>query len=79
MKKVREWKEVKNEAQGLLNEEQKLILRYLWSDLHENVVPKHVYPLHHDAFCCPLLVSFHLQITYRKVKNPQVGVNKLVG
>ena len=30
-KRVREWKQVKDDAQGLLNVEQKLILRYLLS------------------------------------------------
>ena len=27
----------------------------------------------------PLLVSFHLQTTYEKVRNLRIGVNKLVG
>ena len=27
----------------------------------------------------PLLVSFHLQIAFRKVRNFRIGVNKLVG
>ena len=40
---------------------------------------KNVYQLNHGAFFYPLLVTFHLQITYRKVKNLQIGVNKLVG
>ena len=30
-------------------------------------------------FILPLLVSFRLQIAYGKVKNFQIGVNKLVG
>ena len=32
---------------------------------------KNAYPLHHDASFYHLLVSFHLQIIYRKVKNLQ--------
>ena len=36
---------------------------------------RNIYPL---SFY-PLLVSFHLQITYRKVRNLQIGVDKLVG
>ena len=31
-------------------------------------VLNNVYPLRHDASFYPLLVSFHLQITYRKMK-----------
>ena len=31
------------------------------------------------VFFFPLLFSFHLQITYRKVRNLQIGVKKLVG
>ena len=27
----------------------------------------------------PLLVSFHIQIAYRKVRDLQIGFNKLVG
>ena len=42
-------------------------------------MPKNVYPLRLGASFYPLLVSFHLQITYRKVRNLQIGVNKLVG
>ena len=38
-----------------------------------------IYPQCHDASFYPLLVSFHLQITYRKVRNLQIGVNKLLG
>ena len=45
----------------------------------QTVVPKNVYPLCHDASSSPLLVSFHLQIAYRKVRNLRIGVNKLVG
>ena len=37
------------------------------------------FPLHHGASFYPLLVSFCLQITYRKVRNLRIGVNKLVG
>ena len=43
------------------------------------VVPRNVYPLHHGISFYPLLVSFHLQIAYRKVRNLRIGVNKLVG
>ena len=32
-----------------------------------------------DASFYLLLVSFHLHITYRKVRNLRIGVNKLVG
>ena len=45
----------------------------------ETIVPKNVDLLHHDASFYPLLVSFHLQIAYRKVRNFRIGVNKLVG
>ena len=41
--------------------------------------PKNVYPLRSGASFYPLLISFRLQITYRKVRNLQIGVNKLVG
>ena len=37
------------------------------------------YPLRHAASFYLLLVSFCLQIAYRKVRNLQIGVNKLVG
>ena len=47
--------------------------------IYETVVPKNVYPLHHGASFYPLLVSFRLQIAYRKEINSQIGVNKLVG
>ena len=40
---------------------------------------KKVYPQHHDASFHPLLVSFHFQIPYRKMRNLRIGVNKLVG
>ena len=45
----------------------------------QTVVLKKVYPQHHDASFYLLLVSFHLQIAYRKVRNLRIGVNKLVG
>ena len=35
--------------------------------------------MYHGASFYPLLVSFRLQITYRKVRNLQIDVNKLVG
>ena len=38
-----------------------------------------IYPQHHDTSFYPLLVSFCLQITYRKMRNLQIHVNKLVG
>ena len=38
-----------------------------------------IYPLHHGTSFCPVLVSFHFQITYRKVRNLRIGVDKLVG
>ena len=37
------------------------------------------YPLHHGVSFHPLLFIFHLQITYRKVRNLKIGVDKLVG
>ena len=46
----------------------------------KTVVPKKaVYPQRHDASFYPLLVSFRLQIAYRKVRNLRIGVNKLAG
>ena len=38
-------------------------------------------PLRHHVFFHPLLLSFHLQnqIIYRKVRNLQIGIVKLVG
>ena len=39
--------------------------------MHETVVPKYVYPLCHCASFYASLVSFHLQIAYRKVRNLQ--------
>ena len=38
-----------------------------------------IYPLGHGVSFYPLLIGFHLQITYRKVQNLQIGVDKLVG
>ena len=38
-----------------------------------------VYPLCHGVSFYPLSLSFHLQITYRKVRNLQIGVDKLIG
>ena len=46
--------------------------------IYKTVVPKNVYPQRHDASFYPLLVSFHLQIASRKVRNLRIGVNKLV-
>ena len=43
------------------------------------VVLKNIYPLHHATSFYPLSVGFHLQIAYRKVRNMQIGVDKLVG
>ena len=42
-------------------------------------VSMNVDPLHHDVFFYPLLVSFHLQIAYKKVRNLQNRVDRLVG
>ena len=53
--------------------------QYYGSSFYKTAVPKDVYPLHHGASFYPLLVSFRLQITYRKVRNSQIHVNKLVG
>ena len=33
----------------------------------------------HDASFYPVLVSFHFRIAYRKVRNLQISINKLVG
>ena len=38
-----------------------------------------VYPLYHAVSFYTLLLSFHLQIAYRKVRNLQICVDKLVG
>ena len=46
--------------------------------MYETVVPKKIYPQRNDASFYPLLVSFCLQIAYIKVRNLQIGVNKLV-
>ena len=46
---------------------------------HITVVPKNFYPLCHGASFYPLLLSFHLQIAYRKGINLQIGVDNLVG
>ena len=43
-----------------------------------NLLWMNVYPLCHGVFFYLLLVSFHLQIAYRKVRNLQIGVDKLV-
>ena len=43
------------------------------------LVLKNVYPVRHGASFYFLLVNFHLQIAYRKARNLQIGVNKLVG
>ena len=42
-------------------------------DLRSYVVLKIIYPL-----WCFLLLSFHLQITYRQMRNLQIGVDKLI-
>ena len=52
--------------------------KIITSDFYETVVSKNVYLLHHGTTFYPLLVSFHLQVNYRKVRNLQIGVNKLV-
>ena len=38
-----------------------------------------IYPLHHGVSFYPILLNFHLLITYRKVRNLQIGVDELVG
>ena len=43
----------------------------------KTVTLMNVYPLCHGVSFYPLLLSFHLQITYRKVRNLQIGVDKL--
>ena len=35
-------------------------------------------PLRNGCFLHPLLLSFHLEIAHRKVRNLRIGVNKLV-
>ena len=47
--------------------------------IYETLVPMSIYPLHHGVFYYPLLLTFHLQIAFRKVRNFQIGVEKLVG
>ena len=42
-------------------------------------VAMNINPLHHGVSLHPLLLSFHLQIAYRKLRNLQIGVDKLVG
>ena len=46
--------------------------------IYGTVVLKNIYPLHHGVSFYPLLLSFHLQIAYIKVRNLQIGVDKLV-
>ena len=38
-----------------------------------------VYPLRHGDSFYPLLVSFCLQITYRKVRDLHIAIKKLIG
>ena len=38
-----------------------------------------VYPLHRGVSFYPLLLSFHLHIAYKKVRNLQIGIDKFVG
>ena len=47
-------------------------------DLQNSCSNEHVYPLHHGVTFYPLLLSFCLQITYRKMRNLWIGVDKLV-
>ena len=49
--------------------------------LHKKLteVLMNVDPLHNDVFFYPLLVSFHLPIAYKKVKNLENSVDRLVG
>ena len=47
--------------------------------IYKTVVMKNIYPLCHGASFYPLLLSFHLQIAHRKVRNLQIDVDKLVG
>ena len=53
-------------------------IKVIASDL-QNCCSENVYPLHHGSSFYSLLVSFHLQIAYGKVRNSRIGVNKLVG
>ena len=53
-----------------------MALEFLYSKgnhvgFNETVVPMNIYPLRHGATFYPLLVSFCLQITHRKVRNLQ--------
>ena len=48
--------------------------------MYETVVLKNVYPLLYGvSFTGSLLVSFCLQIAYNKMRNLQIGLDKLVG
>ena len=47
--------------------------------IYKAVVLMNVYPLHHSVSFYPSLLTFHLQITYRKIRNLQIDVDKLVG
>ena len=38
-----------------------------------------IYPLYHCVSFYPSLLTFHLKIAYRKVRNLQIGVKQLVG
>ena len=44
--------------------------------LHSNHIGFSIHLLYSGAYFYPLLVSFHLQITYRKVRNLHSGVDK---
>ena len=46
--------------------------------IYETVVPMNIYPLHHGVSFYPLLLSFHLPITHRKVRNLRIDVDKFV-
>ena len=46
--------------------------------IYEIIVSINVYPPGHGVSFHPLLLSFDLQITYRKVRNLQIDVDKLV-
>ena len=53
-------------------------IKLIVSDLRNRCSKEHLFNAPW-CFLYPLLVSFHLQIAYGKVRNSQIGVNKLVG
>ena len=54
------------------------VTKVIMLDLQNCCSKERLYPLRHGASFYPLLVSFHIQVTYIKVRILQIGVNKLV-